>query len=83
MGYGDALRAGFPDLHPGAEDLFLLEAHEVAELPERVPPRELSAVLHAHPALRRFLIARHPAGEELLMRLMAAHPAVEAAELEE
>lgn len=81
MGYGDALRETFPDLRPGPEDLLLLEAHEVAELPERVPARELAAVLHAHPVLRRFLIARHPAGEGTLLRLMTAHPAVGAADL--
>ena len=83
MGYGDALRAGYPDLRPTVEDLFLLEAHEVAELPERAPSRELAAILHAHSALRRFLVARHPAGEEALRRLMADHPAVDPTTLEE
>lgn len=82
MGYGDSLRAGFPDLHPTVEDLFLLEAHEVAELPARAPARELAAVLHAHSAVRRFLVARHPAGAETLHRLMSTHPAVEASALE-
>lgn len=81
MGYGDALRESFPDLRPVLEDLFLLEAHEVAELPERAPSRELAAVLHANPVLRRFLIARHPPSEETLLRLMAAHPAAAATDL--
>ena len=82
MAYGDALREAFPDLHPAVEDLFLLEAHEVAELPDRAPARELAAVLHAHPLLRRFLIARHPPGEETLLGLMAAHPAAAAGDLQ-
>ena len=81
MPYGDVLREAFPDLQPAVEDLFLLEAHEVAELPDRAPSRELAAVLHAYPVLRRFLIARHPPGEETLLRLMAAHPAVAAGDL--
>lgn len=49
MGYADLLRKTFPDLSPGVEDLFLLEAHEVAELPQRAPARELAAVLRATP----------------------------------
>jgi len=71
--YADALRETFPDLNPGVEDLFLLEAHQIADLPERAPPRELAAVLHAHPAVGRFLIRRHPAIEEYLTQLLAEH----------
>jgi SAM-dependent methyltransferase len=63
----------FPDLNPGVEDLFLLEPHQIADLPERAPARELAAVLHAHPAIGRFLIRRHPAIEEYLAQLLAEH----------
>jgi SAM-dependent methyltransferase len=71
--YADALREMFPDLNPGVEDLFLLEPHQIADLPKRAPARELAAVLHAHPAIGRFLIRRHPAMEEYLTQLLAEH----------
>lgn len=81
MGYAEVLRTTFPDLEPVVDDLFLLEAHEVADLPERAPSRELAAVVHAHPALRRFLVARHPPVEPVLAGLLAEHPPVRAEEL--
>lgn len=63
----------FPDLKPVVEDLFLLEPHQIADLPERAPPRQLAAVLHAHPAIRRFLVRRHPGIEAYLTQLLAEH----------
>ena len=47
-------------LAPVVDDLFLLEAHQIALLPDRAPHRELAAVLHAHPNLHRFFVVRHP-----------------------
>ena len=58
------------------DDLFLLEAHQVAELPVRAPSRELAAVLHADPRVRRFFAARHPPIEGYLTRLLAEHDPV-------
>ena len=73
MRYADTLRGQFPGLDPEADDLFLLEAHQVAQLPDRAPDRELAAVLHARPRLRRFLVARCPPIEEFLRRIAAEH----------
>jgi ubiquinone/menaquinone biosynthesis C-methylase UbiE len=63
----------FPDLDPVVDDLFLLEAHQIANLPERAPAQDLAVVLQAHPALHRFLIARHPPIEAFLARLLTEH----------
>jgi len=79
--YADLLRAQFPDLNPEVDDLFLLEAHQIANLPERAPARELAAVVHAHPQLGRFLIARHPPIEAFLAQLLVEHRPVGAAEV--
>lgn len=73
MAYAELLKGMFPDLDPGVDDLFLLEAHEIAELPARVPERALGAVLHAHPRLHRFLITRCPAVAEQLAELVTTH----------
>ena len=37
--YADLLRDQFPDLNPEVDDLFLLETHQIADLPERAPAR--------------------------------------------
>jgi hypothetical protein len=66
----------FPGLNPEVDDLFLLDAHQVAGLPDRAPAQELAAVLHADPRLHRFLIARHPPIEGFLERLLTEHPPV-------
>lgn len=79
--YADLLRAQFPDLNPEFDDLFLLEAHQIADLPERAPARELAAVVHAHPQLGRFLIARHPPIKAFLAQLLVEHGPVGAAEV--
>lgn len=71
MGYAGLLRDRFPDLNPEVDDLFLLEAHQIADLPRRVPARELAAVLRAHPRLHRFLVTRCPSVEKPFARLMA------------
>ena len=60
MSYAQDLRETFAGLAPVVDDLFLLEAHQIALLPDRAPPRELAAVLHVHPNLHRFLVVRHP-----------------------
>jgi len=74
--FGHHLRQVFPDLHPVVDDLFLLDAHQVAGLPERAPTRELAAVLHAHPRLYRFLVARHPPIEGFLSQISNEQDAV-------
>jgi hypothetical protein len=81
--YASLLREMFPGLNPEVDDLFLLEAHQIAGLPERAPAQELAAVLHADPRLRRFLIARHPPIEGFLERLLTEHPPVSEEDLAE
>ena len=74
--YAELLQNMFPDLQPEVDDLFLLEAHQIAGLPTRAPTRELAAVLHAHPRLGRFFIARHPPIEVFLSQVLVEHGAV-------
>lgn len=73
--YGDTLRRTFPDLEPRVDDLFLLEAHQIAGLPQRAPAPELAAVLHAYPDVRSFLATRCPSLAGWLDGLLAAHRA--------
>lgn len=73
MTYARGLRERFPDLDPRVEDLFLLEAHQVAGLADRAPRRELAIVLHAHPEMVRFFVARFPPSEIFLRSLMRDH----------
>lgn len=73
MTYAELLRGMFPDLKPHVDDLFLLEAHQIAELPHRAPARELAAVLHAHPRIARFLAIRYPPFEHSLRQMLTNH----------
>jgi methylase of polypeptide subunit release factors len=81
MTYAQGLRAAFPRLGPTVEDLYLLEAHQVAELPSRAEGRALAAVLHSRPDLVRLFVARHPPVAEPLFSMLSAYPAVPPDEL--
>jgi ubiquinone/menaquinone biosynthesis C-methylase UbiE len=70
--YAAALRATFDGLDPVVDDLLLLERHEVSELFDRAPARELAGVLHSDPRLRRFLLSRCPEVEPRMDALLAA-----------
>jgi SAM-dependent methyltransferase len=72
--FADALRKRFPNLAPVVDDLFLLEPHQIASLPERAPRAELAAVLRAHPNLVRFFSVKHPPIEPFLSELLHATP---------
>ena len=79
-----SLRLQFPELDPVIDDLFLLEAHQVACLPERAPRDELATVLRARPGLRAHLCARHPPTEPFLAELLrTASPNMDLAECED
>ena len=54
-------RRMFPGVTLTVEDLLLLEPFQIAYFPGWVPERELAAVLHAYPLIRRFLVTRCPA----------------------
>jgi SAM-dependent methyltransferase len=81
VGYADPLRGMFPDLNPDVDDLFLLEAHQIADLPHRVPAGDLGVVLRAHPRLHRFLVTRCPAVQESFAQLLARQPRGRGADL--
>ncbi len=76
MRYADQLRETFAGLDPQLDDLFLLERHQIATLPDRAPRRELAVVLHADPRIRRFLLTREPSLEPFVASLLAEHGAV-------
>jgi SAM-dependent methyltransferase len=73
VSYAQDLRETFAELAPVVEDLFLLEAHQIALLPDRAPHRELAAVLHVHPDLHRFLVIRHPPIGEFLNEILSEY----------
>lgn len=75
--YSEDLRKRFPALAPVVDDLFLLEPHQIACLPQRAPRGELAAVLRKHPKLVRFFSVRHPPIEPFLSDLLHASPSVE------
>ncbi len=81
MTYADALRERFAGLDPVADDLLLLEPHEVVELLDRAPAAELAALLHADPPLLRYLQVRCPGARPRLTMLLAAHGPVPARDL--
>lgn len=77
--YTEQLQQRFPGLDPRTDDLFLLEDHQIASLPDRAPRRALAAVVRADPRLHRFLVARHPPIRALLAQLLAEYgPAADA-----
>jgi len=81
VAHAKILEERFPDLDPCIGDLFLFEAHQIAALPVRAPARELAAVLHAHPQVHRFFVARQPAVDGFLASVLAQHEPVDAEEL--
>jgi SAM-dependent methyltransferase len=70
--YAAMLKARFSDFEPEVDDLFLLEAHQVAALPERAPVQPLARVLKDEPRLHRFFVTRHPGVAPFLDEVLAA-----------
>jgi SAM-dependent methyltransferase len=60
------------------EDLYLLEGFQISYLPGWVPERAFAALLHAYPAVRRYLVKRYPPIGTYLRRLMVKHRSGEA-----
>jgi len=75
--YAEDLRKRFPKLAPVVDDLFLLEPHQIACLPQRAPRGELAVVLREYSKLVRFLSVRHPPIEPFLSELLHAAPTIE------
>ena len=81
MKYAESIREMFPTLDPVVGDLFLLEPHQIANLPDRAPPMELAAVVRANPQLKDYLAAQHPPIAGFLEELLADRPAGVGADL--
>jgi len=82
MANSDCFKRFFKGASLEAEDLYLLEAFQIAYLPGWAPERELAAVLWDQPALGRYLIKRCPSIKEYVDRVLAQFgPAANPAEL--
>jgi SAM-dependent methyltransferase len=82
MSSTDTFRSMFADAELDIEDLYLLEAFQIGYLPGWVPEAEFSAVLHAQPAIRRFLAKKNPDVAPYLDGLLAQYdPAADAESL--
>ena len=82
MTAADTFRRMFQGASLEVEDLFLLESFQIGYWPGWVPERELAAVLWADPALRRFLLKKHPPIAGLVERVLAQFgPAADEQEL--
>lgn len=77
MGYSQMLRQLFPGMTLGMEDLFLLEAFQIAYLPERVPVKEFATLLHTYPVIQRFLHAKYPAIDDFIHKILKENLPVE------
>lgn len=60
MGYEAFLRETYAGAELDAEDLLLLEPHQIRTLPDRAPEPALAATLAAHPVVGRYLRKRCP-----------------------
>ena len=73
MTYADHCRRLFHEVTLELEDLYLLKSYQIADLRERAPGPELSAVLHEHPALGRFFVNKCPEMATTLDRVCQTH----------
>lgn len=72
-GFGSQLRSTFPDLRPTINDVFLLEPHQLLDLPKRTRPRDLAAVIQANPQLDGYVRSRCPDVVDSLSATIARH----------
>jgi ubiquinone/menaquinone biosynthesis C-methylase UbiE len=73
MSGADGFRRMFAGADLEIEDLYLLEAFQIGYLPGWLPEAEFSKVLHAYPAIKRFLAKRNPDVASYLDRLTAQY----------
>ncbi len=73
MTYEAMLREMFQGVDLGVQDLYLLERHQIAYLPDRVPQQEFASVLWANPSIKRFLIAKHPPIADFIEDVLARY----------
>ena len=77
MGYSESLKRLFPGITLEAEDLFSLEDFQIKYLPDRVPEKEFSVLLRAHPAIHRFLEIKYPPIAIFINRILSENQPAE------
>ena len=84
MSYAKILRKLFHGVDLKVEDLYLLEPFQIHTLQSRVPEPEFSAVLFAHPNIKKFLINKHPPIAKYIKKIQDEYgPSANKKELEE
>jgi SAM-dependent methyltransferase len=76
MTYSQKLRSLFPDINLHPEDLLLLEAFQISNLPDRVPTEEFATLLRTYPVVHRFLANKQPTAVSFLERILSENEAV-------
>jgi SAM-dependent methyltransferase len=66
MKYSKMLRGLFSEVTLNVEDLLLLESFQIKYLPDRVPRKEFSTLIHNYPFVRHFLISKNPSVEDFI-----------------
>ena len=69
----EQLRRIFAGIAFEPDDLLLLEDFQIGYLPGWVPEREFAAVLHANPAIRRWMAKKHRPIEAFVERILGEH----------
>lgn len=64
------LRELFPEVKLQAEDLLLLEAFQIAYLPDRLARKEFATLLREYPVVQRFLIRKNSSISSFLISLL-------------
>jgi SAM-dependent methyltransferase len=70
VSYKDHLRKIFPGVQLEAEDLMLLESHQIASLPDRLPEQGFATLLHGHPCTERYLKIEYPIIEPFIHTIL-------------
>jgi SAM-dependent methyltransferase len=70
MPYAETLQRSLAGFRPHPDHLYLLEAFQIEELPDRLPARDLAALLLLNPTLRRVWALRHPPFEARVAPLL-------------
>jgi ubiquinone/menaquinone biosynthesis C-methylase UbiE len=73
MASADVFKRMFKGVSLEIEDLYLLEAFQIAYFPGGVQERQLAAVLWAYPAIHRYLTKRCPSIHGFLERVLEEH----------
>jgi len=67
------LKELFSEISLNVEDLLLLESFQIKYLPDRVPHKEFSTLIHKYPFVRNFLISKNPSLEDFIDSVLMAN----------